>query len=69
MRSLVRASRADLAYGERMAKAAAIRAFVGEAAFRFNSEELLAIVNRCGSVPLACDCLTMIPQPSWLGEL
>jgi hypothetical protein len=44
----------------------AIRAFVGPAAQRFTDRQLEALVGKVGGVPLACDVLSAIPQPSWL---
>lgn len=51
---------------DQLAKIAAIKAHVGPASFRFSDVQLLRLVDRCGSVGLACDCLLMLPRPHWL---
>jgi hypothetical protein len=51
---------------EQLAVIAAIKAKVGPASFRFTDKQLLRLVEMCGSVGLACDCLCMVPRPFWL---
>lgn len=54
---------------EQLAKIAGVRAHVGPAAASFNDRQILKLVNICGSVGIACDALTMIPQPRFLKSL
>lgn len=51
---------------EQLAKVAAIKGHVGPAAFQFSDKQLLRLVDMCGGVGLACDCLLLIPRPYWL---
>lgn len=48
---------------------AAIRGYVGPVAQEFTDVRLLRLVQLVGSVGLACDALTMIPQPKFLRSL
>ncbi len=45
---------------------AAVRGYVGEPADQLTDKRILELIDRCGSVGLACDCLLMDPQPTWL---
>lgn len=54
---------------QQLAMVAAIRGHVGPVAQEFTDVRLLRLVQLVGSVGLACDALTMIPQPFWVIEL
>lgn len=58
-------SRRDL----ELAAIAALKAHVGPASYRFTDDQLLKLIDIVGSVGLACDALTMIPQPRFLESL